>query len=978
MKPRCLKLCAFGPYAATQTIDFTRLGDRHFFLIHGPTGGGKSTLLDAICYALYGETSANERSGEQMRCHLAQPTQPTSVTLDFALRDRTYRVTRSPQQQRPGRTAERMVTDSPKATLWNTTGGATEECAPVLAAQPKKVDQEIERLLGFGVKQFRQVIVLPQGKFREFLLANSRDREAILQSLFQTEFYEDIQNALKNRALEIEREHSACAMAQNALFAQAQVEDAAALHSKGQQLRQEAAAVAELLPSLRDVQNAAAKTCSEAEKTVDKLREDAAAQGALGRLLKRAEEIQSIRSAVQQARRALTLAIPRQQLEQALHNQRTRAAQLLQTQARLKDATAAAQQAQDALARQETAAAPLPQLQVEVEQLKALTVKVQSADAARQKQAAATDHLQTLQRQMPEKTRHVNELAAALESTVSHLKETEVCAAGYDGAAQAVGAAQKAVADRNALSAADIALDSLTTKMKAATAAAQAAGAGRENLEHELTIITAAWENGQAAILAAQLKPGQPCPVCGAAEHPAPATPAGNLPDEEMLKRKQREVQQGRQRENASQAAVQAIAADLAAAKARRQALVDNLSALAAAPVKQLEEDLRQRRILEQRTKDARDQAPALKAGLEKLRANLLASQQEIERLNEQQQQAQQAVTHETAMLHGLISDIPEHLRTPRALKEQEQRLTGQIATLDAALRQAREEAANKSNGLTACQSAAETANSESAQATTAAATADAAWQTQRNECGFPTDEAYTAAVRAPERLQAMETDIAGYDQQLAVAHDRAAKTAAAAVGLTQPDMAQLKDAAKAASAAVEDAVARAARLQRDAAENQRLIKQSAEIAQQLARLEGQYATAGALSKAANGNNASRLTLQRFVLQSLLDDVLLAASHRLRRMSRGRYVLQRCRTVTDARTAGGLDLEVFDGNTGQSRAVATLSGGESFLASLSLALGLADVVQTYAGAIRMDTMFIDEGFGSLDFAGLSAICFAKR
>ena len=186
MRPLKLTMTAFGPYAGTQVLDFAELGDNHLFLIHGPTGAGKSTLLDAICFALYGESSGGERDGESLRSDHASPDLLTEVELDFRVGERAFRVKRSPKQERPKQRGEGMVTVQPHVEMWALATDGSE--LEVLGSKIGEVNEQILTLLGFQSEQFRQVIMLPQGQFRDLLLADSKKREVILAQLFDTLF----------------------------------------------------------------------------------------------------------------------------------------------------------------------------------------------------------------------------------------------------------------------------------------------------------------------------------------------------------------------------------------------------------------------------------------------------------------------------------------------------------------------------------------------------------------------------------------------------------------------------------------------------------------------------------------------------------------------------------------------------------------------------------------------------------------------
>ena len=200
MKPIVIAMQAFGPFAHRQVIDFRELGSKTFFLIHGPTGSGKTTILDGICFALFGDSSGGEREGKQMRSHHADVNLLTEVSFDFALGQERYRVKRVPEQDRPAKRGGRETTQAQVAELSRlTTEGGREVEVPVESGW-RKVGEKVETLLGFKSEQFRQVIMLPQGKFFEFLKANSQKREEILQALFGTALYKRIEESLKESA----------------------------------------------------------------------------------------------------------------------------------------------------------------------------------------------------------------------------------------------------------------------------------------------------------------------------------------------------------------------------------------------------------------------------------------------------------------------------------------------------------------------------------------------------------------------------------------------------------------------------------------------------------------------------------------------------------------------------------------------------------------------------------------------------------
>ncbi|MFC1836011.1 AAA family ATPase [Thermodesulfobacteriota bacterium] len=254
MKPERLDISAFGPYAKKQTIDFNQIGESSLFLIHGPTGSGKTAILDAICFALYGDSSVGERTGKDLRSDHSDASVVTEVSFDFSLRGEKYRVHRRPEQEQPKKRGSGLTRLKPEASLLKLNGAAKTE---VLASQYTRVTARVERLLGFRSDQFRQVVMLPQGKFRELLMAGSKERQAILDVLFRTAFYGSIEKALGTAAGKIEDSVNERRRRQQLILDQAQVESAEALNARIESDTEESKSLKERLTHLETANKAA-------------------------------------------------------------------------------------------------------------------------------------------------------------------------------------------------------------------------------------------------------------------------------------------------------------------------------------------------------------------------------------------------------------------------------------------------------------------------------------------------------------------------------------------------------------------------------------------------------------------------------------------------------------------------------------------------------------------------------------------------
>jgi exonuclease SbcC len=1277
-----LTLEAFGPYAGRQVIDFAELGPRSLFLITGPTGAGKTTILDGICYALYGQTSGNERHGNDMRSQYSDPGQATVVTLDFAVGDQTYRLRRNPEYQRPNRRGDGATTQTAAATLWRRPAGARPEVdGEPLACRSREVSDQIESILGFKADQFRQVVMLPQGQFRELLTADSNGRQKILETLFRTSVYGRMEALLKERRRLLHEQlvegqtrqqqvldmadvataddllalQQAAAMAlstadQKLAMQRQAVETADAVLRQGRQAHLQLSELAAAESALQEVagqQTTAderrhrldggrrASQMDEAFRVRDERQREAddatqrrlAAVAALTQARERRDETaealrqaEARREEAEAARRdlhrldELTARVARldaalaaqlqaraaaQQAAQdaaAAAQNATAARQLLEgRQAALVELEALARQraarderatqARDVCARRERWAGKTAEVKALAERSAAMWSQSQQAcqrataaqatiaamdgqrreRAARQPQAQAT--ATALQRQQATLESTVAQLAqmATVAATATQFEADRAAAAARCQQARSVAAhAEEALAaQRQRLAATEAVAAQLAARQRAWEASQQAHGrrARLEQLQMEYQCRAAdcdqagiaaaaaqaaldaavrqlqeterAFHEGSAALLARQLQPGEPCPVCGSTAHPQPAPGSADVPDTERLRQlrealgpldgdRQRTAAayQERRRELAlnqgaleglqlelgaaaeatletlqtevdrglqelevarqAQAQIEAMREPLAALEAGRQAAqqaveaaADELAArereahtaagrlvelrrqvpaellpsgvaaarLAAVAVEleRLEIEARELRDLDaeldrQRTQlgaveqerdgaerqalaldqdlaasrsaaeelrtalggaalvASQDLTAAAAAASDELQASLQAEQalpgavqvvaaartqceastQAADLATAQAAEAARALAVAEAQVAERLAEVPEQLRTAAQLDAATAAARDRLQAI-----QAQGEAARAADAAAARQLAAQqadwlAADSASEQAAALLRREVEAVAQRLIDAGFASEsDCVSRRLTATEQDQ-LEAAQNQFEQALGAARARVDRARAQTAGQAPVQLDHLEEAARAASAALEAALQARTEAEGGLVRIQGYVANLETQRQRSLVLDEDYRLVGSVADAANGDNSARLTFQRFVLGALLDDVLVAASARLQRMSRGRYRLQRQLDGLDRRRAAGLDLAVHDEYTGQTRPANTLSGGESFLAALALALGLADVVQAYAGGVRIDTLFIDEGFGSLDTEALDS------
>lgn len=963
MRPLRLTISAFGPYAGAQQLDFADLKGRSFFLIHGPTGSGKTTILDAICFALYGDTSGTSRDTKSVRSDHADLQTSTEIEFDFSVGTAVYRIYRSPEQERPKKRGDGTTVKQAEAVLWEL---AHEADPKLLVSGWSDVTKRVETLLGFKSSQFRQVVLLPQGDFRKLLTANSSERQEIMQTLFKTEFYRYIEENLKGKAQELKKEFEELnrerLWVQNEAGVESVVELAEKLQANQKSLAEVTAQLTELALQLKQAQQAVAAGLIDQGK----LTEQANALQDLAQYQEKAGLVEEKRIELQRAQKASAL-LDAEALIQQLNQEITLLEKAVNEhgrqleQAKLKvvnaDQTLAAE-----LAREPERQAAANEL-IELGQLKeritgieqaqqAVITARKSAETALNDKTAAAARVESIKQAGLQKTQEVQALLEQAAKAVSYQAAIDDMSRTVTRH-QALSAAHRDfVAAAKQLTETEKALQDLDKRYLAARA--------------ELTSLQQNWVQSQAAVMASQLTPGLACPVCGSLEHPRPASGADKAPDEQQLKAQQRVVEQLEGERETLRAGLSTQQTECGTLANRVKDLEQELGEQRHAPVGSLLEQLQTLKTEYSQAVAAEKQVALIQKALQDLVENEKAAGLQLEAAETIWLQSDSAWKAAEAVLTERQSVVPAQFHNPSALEQAYHQVLERQKQLKESLEFAQRAAHEAAQQVTKSQTQLENAltNLKDRQTRWLAAKKD--FTSRLQEAGFKDEPDYVQAKKSAEYLSKLAERIQIFDHDLIAAQKRWQRAQEAAANVKQPDIASLEQMVVTLETSHQAVLTEQIRLTGLVTQQGQWLAKLQHFSGKIEKTEQRFGVIGRLAEVANGGNEFKLTFQRFVLGALLDDVAIAANERLKTMSRGRYYLQRTMDRARKNAAGGLDLEVFDQYTGSARGVGTLSGGETFLASLSLALGLADVVQSYAGGIHLDTILVDEGFGTLD------------
>lgn len=1001
MKPTHLIISAFGAYAGRVEMDMRRLGEQGIYLITGDTGSGKTTIFDAISFALYGRASGEARKdGGILRSDFASPSTETFVELQFDHLGKSYKVRRNMEYERKKERGSGTTLEKENAIF---------EAPDRIIEGKRRVDQAILDLLNIGYEHFSRIMMIAQGDFARLLMADTEERGRILRTIFDTGLYERLQDALKQRVLQAEKRYAPLKERLESAFSEIQVQADAEEAENLSLLREQASAyrAEELLEALKRLIEAQKRRAAQDEQTLKALD----------------QEFQMIQEQEARVRTRQKDAAQLAQVERTLEEMRARDGENAKQRARM-DRAEAAQRLETMVQALLEAKKRLNDTQFELQKRRQereklilagpeLQKKLDALEAQGDRQQALIQRRGALEDQMPryEQLAQAQSQLRTLENGCAQARQSvmrleKVQQENQQQAAQAARRAEELAGAPQTLSEAQTArerikekadrLNSLWDGLKklgeqqkqvdALAQKVQLAVHQAEQQEHQLIRARGEMLLHQAGILARQLRDGQPCPVCGALDHPNPAAAVPEALSPEALDQLERQVREKQRQAQALAGEYSGKSGRLEEQKAQVKQQLGDLFGQNVSDwdMRRISESARDARVQLQQQLTAQDQAllQARQAEEERQKADrmhkeLTRQAPELLRQFADENQRLREKEKQLAAQRALIETLNQGLeiQDPQAARREIERLSTMQRAYEADLNRARQDLSRHQSAFKSVEDQLALLTGQIQSEENRVKQARLALNQAMEREGFSDDDALKAARMEPGALSRTRQMLEEFEKQRHHALTSQKELQERLKAQPPVDEAALLEQKAAYKARQNHLAERRGARSLEIAANERLYHRVRTDWQAFSDLSVRYAMLKELSDTANGKlkGSEKMTLERFIQADYFQQVLIQANQRFLQMTSGQYELERAQTADNLQSQFGLELNVINHYTGKSRSVRSLSGGESFMASLSLALGFSDVIRQHAGGVVMDTLFVDEGFGSLDERSLDQV-----
>ncbi|MGL4109505.1 AAA family ATPase [Clostridium sp. LP20] len=986
MRPLKLVMSAFGPYAKEEIIDFELLDGKNIFLITGPTGAGKTTIFDAISYALFGEASGSTRENDSLRSDFAAKDRLTYVELDFEIRGEKYHLRRVPQQLKPKVKGEGFTTQGAEAELILPDDS--------VRTGASNVSNKINELLGINKEQFKQIVMLPQGEFKKLLLADSKEREGIFRKIFGTYTYEKIQALLfdKARVLYKDLEKAKERVLTNAKNIKSDdpitigeyidfnniinlLENLIKKSSdKGKSIEVDLKKVREDIEKLQMDRVKGENNnnlIEEEKKVIEKLKV----------LLDKKDEVDSKEELLSKANKAKeiiyiedTVALQKKNNKVKVKDRDDVNSNIIKIKNDLKEAEFALKIEEGKEGEKEKLLESASLLKEKEPKLKELENKIQSIKNLKEKlekniklSKIEENDIKSLKEEKLEKEKRSKEISELEKKKIVLEKDIEEKSKLINIARDLYTSIKRYEDDEKSYMDLKDGFEIIENKYKSS------------KVEYETK--EEIYMKEQAGILATELQIGTPCPVCGSLEHPNPAKRVKGVPTELELKESKKRFEKAQEEYNKGilsltkvKQANEALLSDVINIKLREideyikcgtEYRKDSLGLVKEAGIKlkiQLDElalifKKLEKEVLEKSSIDKR---------IEEIDNLLKEKEVYFTQLNSEYTNIFGALKGEEETLKALEREVPEDMRSLVDLKNRVRIIEDKINQYNRALKESQEKVNNYRHRLASEEAKIKEITKIIIEIEEDIDNKERQIENKIKEAGFSGYEEYEGAKKAVESIENFTKEINSYKEELKSLSDRKVELKDKTKDIKFVELEKIDEEILLNKSKEEEVSKLAKEIYSVVSNNSNILKEIKNIQREFEVKEQEYRVIGELSTLANGRKSPYISFERFVLASYFQEIIDSANLRLSKMTGERFILKRKEDKGKGTAQQGLELEVYDNYTGKSRHVKTLSGGESFKASLALALGLSDVVQANAGGISLDTMFIDEGFGTLD------------
>lgn len=987
-----LTMKAFGPYGKKEVIDFNALDHRKLFLISGPTGAGKTTIFDAISYAIFGEANGNVRSPESLKSQFVSEEVMTEVSLKFRLKEKEYFIKRSPKQMRKKKRGEGLTEVSADALL--KIYESDKEKPTEVISGITKVDEKIHAVLGISSDQFRQIMMIPQGEFRKLINSDSEQREKVLQRLFNTKIYNKMQREIDIQAKDLKKIIENKINERTIAIKRLKYTPESTLDEL---INSDYPSIEEIIKEVSGEIKLQKEKITSSEKEVlmlnnkrDALIEKREKYKALNEKIERKnalakqiedkkekyeviEQKKALIKELNKSKEIMAIEDKKNNLEESKEEKRLKKSALERKLSELtKDyerQSEVYEQVNSKIYQRET-----EEIISKVNKQEELLGKIDELDQLKTKERESSKKLKQLEVKKSEKEKklaNIQERIVQLSDIVEKYKDVEVKIVQEENSLKELQKQRKLIDKakeytkdiKRLRTKKDRAIDTLKDTTRKFTTAKE---------DYKRTKLK--YFQSQAAILAESLKSNESCPVCGSTEHPQLAKFPHERINYESVEEKEKELSQIKSLLDQQKNEIDKVELKIINCKQSIDTFCSDLG-YGTDSIESIEKQVKQKRICTKEMLESlrkkRIEKDEAKENIKTYKERKKALEQEIAHKKEELQQ----MHNEKIKVQSIIGTIEDALPKKNTSKDVIKKKLEEMK-LNKNKRVAKKEDVNKKYKAleTKCTTNKELIRSISedlVKLKTKIESVDKAFDhaLEKHQISL---EKYNLLKKKVSEIESMEKEIQVFKKEYSSIEHEYKRLEVTLKDQKKKDISIYETSIREHREKIDKLTAAINIKKTKVNNNSSELDTIKKITKEIRPKEEKYKKLGHLSDMANGKNKYRMTFERYVLAAFFDKIITCANDRLIDITNGRYLLNRTDKKQRKNKQSGLELEIFDHYTGKNRHVKSLSGGESFKASLALALGLSDVVQSYSGNVRLDTMFIDEGFGTLDEESLDS------